>query len=312
MIRILHVSDLHFSGHPHDNQEPIALLAKVQEYAEARPGSYYLLVTGDTTNNGNDDEYANAEAALRPFRGHLLVAPGNHDFGTLGNVYLPECALAFDRWAASLGVTHAYSTKSAVLDHLCDESGTRVAAIGLVSNVMAEDLAGAIAGRVFARGEIGKAQLAQLKNHVKTLEPNTSKLVYLHHRPLECRGFGWFLALSDYKALLAVLDKESIDAVAFGHTGSHMREKAPSKARARNAVPERGQAAIEKVYSEPEKARAVMVYTRSAAKKYCRRAQDVIAEDSKAMYLLNANESVGRRQFNEIVFDGGSVNARTV
>jgi predicted MPP superfamily phosphohydrolase len=81
MARIAHISDLHCRGRQDANACIESGMEKLQ--LDLRPADL-LVVTGDVTNNGREDEYAEARRLLAPFVGQLLLAPGNHDDGTLG------------------------------------------------------------------------------------------------------------------------------------------------------------------------------------------------------------------------------------
>ena len=224
MIKIAHVSDLHFHRAEPDNGKTISLLGRVQGAYSFNSGYNYMLATGDITDDGDEVQYAKALAAFQPFISRLLLAPGNHDYGPLGNLYLRECAEAFDSYLLHrLAIEHRYIDKQPAVDVLEDEKGTQVLAVGLNSVLETSSPLD------FARGAIGPGQLTALQGILSA--PRYSgmhKLVYLHHRPQKC---DWFLELMDTEDFMAILNHTGVEVVAFGHTGGNMSPLEPSQAR---------------------------------------------------------------------------------
>jgi 3',5'-cyclic AMP phosphodiesterase CpdA len=73
MIRLAHLSDLHFGG---DENAPA--LAAARDHVNA--GGFHLaVVTGDLTRYGEACEFRAAAAWLEGFEAPILVTPGNHD-----------------------------------------------------------------------------------------------------------------------------------------------------------------------------------------------------------------------------------------
>lgn len=225
MIKIAHVSDLHFHRAAINNKEAVSLLKKVQKAYPFNTGYNYLLVTGDITDDGDKIQYTRAFAALKPFVGHLLLTPGNHDYGPLGTFYSEDSAKAFDDYLLhKLSINHHYIDKKPAIDLLDDTQGTRVLAVGLNSVVNTE------IPFDFARGAIGDDQLTSLQAVLSDPEyADVHKLIYLHHRPLKCND--WFLELADAEDLMAILDQSGVEVIAFGHTGGNMVESEPPQAR---------------------------------------------------------------------------------
>ena len=72
MIRIAHLSDIHFGG------ENVAAVAAAAEMVAA--GGFDLtIVSGDLTQFGARGEFEAAAAWLKTLPGPVLVCPGNHD-----------------------------------------------------------------------------------------------------------------------------------------------------------------------------------------------------------------------------------------
>ena len=223
MLRIIHVSDLHFHQDNDDNKDALSLLSEIcVRYSFLPNGSNYLLATGDIVDDGTAKQRSRASHALEPFQGSLLIAPGNHDYGPVGNLYDPKCASAFDKFIRNLGVNHSYKPKKICVRKLQDAKGSELLSIGLNSNLETTWVGD------FARGGIGKSQLEALDKVLGQAEyKDMRKLVYLHHRPEECQ---WFLALTDSNDLMAVVNNR-VDVLCFGHSGSTMKEQEPPQAR---------------------------------------------------------------------------------
>ncbi len=223
MIRIIHVSDLHFHKDNDDNKNSLALLSEIcARYSFVPNGVNYLLVTGDIVDDGTGKQRAKARPALEPFQDALLIAPGNHDYGPLGNLYDPKCATAFDRFIRKLGVHHSYKQKRICVRKLQDGKGSALLTIGLNSNLETTAISD------FAQGGLGESQLDALDKVLGQPEyRDMRKLVYLHHRPEPCE---WYLALTDTSDLMAVVNNR-VDALCFGHSGSTMKDQEPPQAR---------------------------------------------------------------------------------
>jgi 3',5'-cyclic AMP phosphodiesterase CpdA len=93
-VRLLHLSDIHFGG-----EDAPAVAAAT---AFARAATFDLLVlTGDLTQFGHHDEFANLKRWLGELPGPQLATPGNHDTPWGG---VPErVAAPFRRYARAVG-----------------------------------------------------------------------------------------------------------------------------------------------------------------------------------------------------------------
>ncbi len=91
-MRIIHLSDLHFHRNDKDNQKGLKTLKKVK----TKYPDHYLVITGDIVDDGHEKQYENALNAFKPFKDRIFIAPGNHDFGAVGNFYSKGKAKRFD------------------------------------------------------------------------------------------------------------------------------------------------------------------------------------------------------------------------
>jgi len=232
MIRIIHVSDLHFHEENEKNEEAEAFLYGIgKKYAFGPDSSNYLLVTGDIVDDGSSRQYRNAFEALKPFKDRLLIVPGNHDYGICGNLYSNACARAFDDTFKPLWDKCRFYDKEPVGCVLSDGHGTEVLAVGLNSVLKTHsplDL---------ARGEIGEGQLDKLNAILSKPEyADKPKIVFLHHRP---QKDWWFFVLTDSEDMMAILSQNRVAIVAFGHSGGDMRSEEPPQARIMNVIVKR-------------------------------------------------------------------------
>ncbi|MEW5734197.1 MAG: metallophosphoesterase [Thermodesulfobacteriota bacterium] len=221
MIRVLHVSDLHF----HKNQSNNEQLKLTDKIFKAGFGSNdYLLLTGDITDDGDKGQFREATNAVQAFSPRILAVPGNHDYGPVGNFYSESCARYFDNvFCKNLNIPAGFLAKKApAVTLLSDNQGTEVVAIGLNSNSKTSDITD------FARGEVGETQLKALDKILTDARyEGKPKLVYLHHRPQPCSVF---LALNDYEDLMSVVHNR-VDVLCFGHSGGDLQKDESTAAR---------------------------------------------------------------------------------
>ncbi len=228
MIRVLHVSDLHFSQDPQNNNEILKLTDKV--YKAGFGENDHLLISGDVADDGDPLQFKNAVKGLKAFAPRILAVPGNHDYGPIGNGYSAASAKYFDaNFLPALSIPGPYMKKTTpVVKVLDDGKGTKVLTVGLNSNLMTTTVLD------FARGEVGGPQLKALEGVLTSADyAGMPRLVYLHHRPQPCNIF---LALRDYEDFMAVVQNR-VDVVCFGHTGGDMQAKEPTAARVMTVEP---------------------------------------------------------------------------
>ncbi len=196
-MKILHISDLHTH---HENETNAELLKRI-ESLRAFP-DHTIIITGDITDDGREDQYDKAIKALGHLPSRILVLPGNHDYGVLGNFYEEEKAIAFD--TAFLIDSGPFLNKIPVMVQI-----ENVLFILLNSNLETVDPFD------FACGKIGIGQLGLL---CKVLDdPITKgliKVVALHHHPFIHSDPTMKLLDSD-RFMRAIYGK--VDVLLFGH-----------------------------------------------------------------------------------------------
>jgi len=209
-ITLFHVSDLHFHQNKKENKTVTKRLQALKSREEFKRSTTKLVVTGDITDDGGIDQYKNAITALRQFgKEHVFVVPGNHDYGALGNFYMPRCAQRFadrfDREFTQDCEVYLHNLPS-VMTVKC--GGLKVMLFGLDSNLETEDPFD------FACGQIGNAQLKALNTMLKRAPDEAVRVVCLHHHCFEHTDP--FIRLKDAEKLAATLFARA-DLVLFGH-----------------------------------------------------------------------------------------------
>jgi 3',5'-cyclic AMP phosphodiesterase CpdA len=212
MIKIIHISDLHFHKHPIDNQEIEATLAIIKR----KYPDHYLLITGDITDDGHEKQYENAAKALQEFEGRVFVCPGNHDFGAAGNFYSAQRAALFDQYLSKgLNQGGTFQGKNEPVVNVIQDKQHPVMLIALDSNLETEHPFD------FACGRVGEHQLKMLDTILASPGScNMTKIVFLHHHPFVRNNP--FMELQDARAFMRCIYGR-IDALAFGH--KHILER---------------------------------------------------------------------------------------
>lgn len=200
-MRLWHISDLHISKNPVKNQ---VVALKLGALKDAMGNDDQLIITGDLTDDGHPQQYAQAHALLSSFTGRTILVPGNHDYGPSGIGYIPSCVRSFWSLAAMLGD----------VSQPCDLGNSRILVLDscLKTGSPAD----------FSRGEIGAAQLRRLSADIDKAHYAGKKIIVaLHHHIYE----RWVLALKDYQEFLNATWCKA-DYVLFGHKHEELILKA--------------------------------------------------------------------------------------
>lgn len=196
-MRILHVSDLHLRRDPKHN----VIAADKLAWASTEMGEGdVLVVTGDITDDGREGQYAHALDLLAPFAGRIVVVPGNHDLGALGNFYSKACHKRFAK------LRHALCADTPWMFRI---DGIAVGEIIVLDSCMRT---GSIVD--FAQGQIGRWNLWKLKRKLDAMKKARAiSVVALHHNPFYT---DWFCRLNDAKQFFATVLGRA-DIVLMGH-----------------------------------------------------------------------------------------------
>jgi len=78
---ICHISDTHIKGRAWDNAD---VEQKLMLIRSKLPDNGTLVCTGDLVQGGKRRQFAQMYELFKPFAGNLVLAPGNHDYGSFG------------------------------------------------------------------------------------------------------------------------------------------------------------------------------------------------------------------------------------
>ena len=211
MVRIIHMSDLHVGrvGKLDFRERFHAVVDALIFEKGDHPERYVAVITGDLCDRASTARYAEVHAELERLKQagfpHVLVVPGNHDYGT-GSRGDRKFVDPFKD--AFYGDRKPYPRVD-VIDG--------VAFLGLDS--MAEELDWYDA--LWSQGELGEAQLDRLAAALRTKDVRKARrrVVYLHHHPFDPMPLH---ELKDSAALEKTLQRAigkgiSIDAMLYGH-----------------------------------------------------------------------------------------------
>jgi len=209
MKRIIHLSDLHV-GYDKCSDRYRTIIDKLITDKDDQSSDYIIVITGDLIDNAhhpesNDDLKAGLDKLKQAGFNHILVVPGNHDYGT-GDLGDKKFVKPFQQ-------TYYSDDKGFPRKDIIDG----IAFLGL------DSIAGELNwyDAIFAEGELGSGQLARLDASLKEKDVASAdkRVIYLHHHPFDFRPLHQ-LKDSDKlkKVLLAAMGQGiSIDAILYGH-----------------------------------------------------------------------------------------------
>ena len=204
MKKIIHLSDLHIGYGDLGNR--FECVANNIIFGKQPADQYVIVITGDIGENafagsGFDEAEMHIER-LRTAGYTVLVAPGNHDYGT-GNIANKKYVRRF--WNQLIKKPNVSYPNLDIIEN--------IAFIGLDS--MAKELKWYDA--LFSNGELGDKQLGRLGVILnrKSVKQCDYRVVYLHHHPFDPLPFH---ELKDSEALGKTLIKAgNVDAILYGH-----------------------------------------------------------------------------------------------
>lgn len=209
MKKIIHISDLHI-GYKNFEERFMTVIDHIYSTIAGKTSQYIVIITGDLVNNATiAGSYARARKGLDYLKNlgfkHVLVVPGNHDYGT-GNKGNKKFVPLFKDAFFDAQIEYP---KVDIID--------QVACIGLDS--MADEVHWY--DELWAQGQLGKKQLAALETILNKdkIKACAKRVVYLHHHPFKWRPLH---QLKDSRTLKKVLIRAmetgtSIDLILFGH-----------------------------------------------------------------------------------------------
>lgn len=184
----------------------------------------HVVVTGDLTNIGLEEEFAEAGVWLRRLGDRCLVSviPGNHD------AYVPvPWKAAWSHWREYLESDVSEDALFSPGASFCELTDTyfpsvrRRGPVALVGVCTAQPV-----GVLRASGGVGARQLARLEQILRDLDAtDLCRIVLIHHPPL-FDPVSW-RALTDSAAVRAVLQRAGADLILHGHAHLTMHNHLP-------------------------------------------------------------------------------------
>lgn len=215
MAKFIQLSDLHIrkSNEKEENGNCDKIVKHiVNKYTDNKP---VVLLTGDIVDDGRAEQYKNAVTLLKPLVNNkftVLAAPGNHDYGPMGNIYTEESQMNFRKYILCELLDNQKAKESGVkMEHLYPMVNVvdDVIFIGIDSVVGAEDQF-----MHFASGEVGDDQREELKKILRNNKDSGKKIVtYFHHHPFNRK---FVMELDDSKEVMKILTA-NVDVLCFGH-----------------------------------------------------------------------------------------------
>ncbi len=189
VLRFIHITDTHLLDGADDTFHRIntkqTLQAVLAHCAARYPDADFWLFTGDISQTGAKESYAQFESAIREYDVPVYCVPGNHDTPQLLQQVAPECPM----------------------------DSIRVISLGRFSLVLISTW---IANE--HHGEISQRCLTQLREHLQN-DMDRLNVVVLHHPPVPVNS-KWLdeLALQNNADFVQILDNHPGEVlVLFGH-----------------------------------------------------------------------------------------------
>jgi 3',5'-cyclic AMP phosphodiesterase CpdA len=155
MVRVVHLSDLHFGRHDPEVVEGLA-----SDITEQRPN--LIIVSGDFTQNGTKSEFAAARQFLDTLQAPVFAVPGNHD--------VPQVNL-LSRLIRPYRLYKRYISPD--LEPFMDLGTVAIAGLRTVRRARAEFN--------WAHGTISRDQLNALDGRFEAASPTAIRVVVAHH-----------------------------------------------------------------------------------------------------------------------------------
>ncbi len=191
MLRLAHLSDLHFGA-----ADPDALEELKKAVAKAAPD--LAIVTGDVTQSGRRREFAEASAYFKTFEAPLFILPGNHD----APVY--SLPLRFiDPWKR---FRNAFGAQTDAALHL---PGATI--VGLNSARRAAP------SLDWSRGQISSAQLRLTEQEFALAPAGAARIIALHHPVIPGPGRAGAAVVGSAETALEAFAKDKVDLILTGH-----------------------------------------------------------------------------------------------
>jgi len=255
-LKIVHLSDLHFTGRPvsefssrfwrYFNLESISLAnfeILLKDVIACDP--HHIVITGDITNTAHPDEFRRARDWLlqlqqlwQPIRApvgteHLLsdlftIVPGNHDVarrpGVFSRLFASRAAQTsrLRHFMEAFGSTLGVDSPDNIIDYAGVFPGRKllydVVQLFTVNSTL--DVPVHAVG-INSVGEVGETQRIRLAQALDDTRQGTYRIVLCHHHPLTIPykpdAFDSLLVMRDARQLLRVCFRHQVHLVLHGH-----------------------------------------------------------------------------------------------
>jgi predicted phosphodiesterase len=205
-MKFIHLSDLHFKNEFKQNFQILEMF----DFIKRKYNEHYLIITGDITDDGDEQQYNNAFDVLNHFNGRIFICPGNHDFGTRGNQYSKKKAKMFDqKLSIPLGQNDFFFGDNNPVVNKLKKGPVKTVLIAVDTNLETNSTLD------FACGEVGKTQIEYLDKFLseKSVAQYT-KIIFMHHHPFIHKNP--FMKLKDADEFMKVVEGRT-DILLFGH-----------------------------------------------------------------------------------------------
>ena len=205
-MKFIHLSDLHIHRYDASNKK----VEELFDCIEKKYKDYYLIITGDITDDGDERQYEKAYNILKNFKDKLFICPGNHDFGAIGNYFSMERAKRFDEMLATpLGQNGTFIGENIPVINVLKDAGNEIILIALDTNLETESVFD------YACGEVGEKQLKYLNTILSDGSvKNMTKIIFMHHHPFMVNNP--FMELKDARDFFETSYLKA-DLLLFGH-----------------------------------------------------------------------------------------------
>lgn len=187
MIRLLHLSDVHFGAVDDRLLPPLLALAH-----DLRPD--VTVISGDLTQRARPGQFAEARAFIDRLPGPVLVVPGNHDM-PLGNLALRLLA-PFARYRHTIGPQ---------LEPTLTLPGAVIQGVNTANPL------------VWKSGRLTRHSADRLTASFAAAPKDAMRIAVLHHAPIPAAD-GTPADMADPAAVLGTLARAGCDIVLSGHT----------------------------------------------------------------------------------------------
>jgi 3',5'-cyclic AMP phosphodiesterase CpdA len=210
-MKLWHISDTHFRSSNGANK---TTLKNIKELKKKISSEDIVVLTGDITDDGRETQYLQALEGLKAFKGQLLVTPGNHDLGIMGNSFDQDCYTRFVNFRKQFNYSFVSEQWGGLLNKFTIYRAGKLAFLLLDSNYHESGH--------FARGKMGKKQGTYIGIFAEECKRRALRsVVCMHHSPFDKE---YFTEMDDSKAFMrAVTGKVNLVLVGHEHRERYKR-----------------------------------------------------------------------------------------